>query len=227
MIMKKIFLSILFVYITNLVSSQPKIEIVGGSKFDFGDVFSGSKVERIITIKNTGKDTLIIQSVKASCGCTATLLSENVIPPKKTATLNVGFDSKGFDGKVNKTVTINSNDSTNPALQINFNANVVSLLKFEPAYIYFAQLKPDSIASLKITVKNNSKEPVEIISIKNKITGLTVDILKRKLMPQETTQIAVKFVAISEGMIQGDVVFNTDSKKQAQVPLRFFAFVRK
>lgn len=207
--------------------SQPKIEIIGGKEFDFGDVFSGSKVEKIVTIKNAGKDTLIISNVKASCGCTATLLSDRVIPPKKTATLNIGFDSRGFDGKVHKTVTLTSNDSTNPTIQINFSANIVSILKFEPAYIYFAQLKPDSIATLNLTVKNNSKEPIEIKSIQNKITGLKVDILQRKLMPQETTQINVTYIAISEGMIQGDVVFNTDNKKQSQIPLRFFAFVRK
>lgn len=225
--MKKLVLLIAFLNIINYVSAQPRISVVDGTKFDFGDVFSGSTVEKKVTIKNTGNDTLKILNVKASCGCTATLLSENLIPPQKTATLNIGFDSKGFDGKVSKTVTINSNDSTNPSLQIIFSANVVSLLKFEPAYIYFAQLKPDSVASLNITVKNNSKEPVEIKSIKNKITGLTVDILQRKLMPQETTQINVTFVAITEGAIQGDVVFNTDNKKQSQIPLRFFAFVRK
>lgn len=225
--MKYILTSIFILTIISHSFSQPKIEVVGGKEFDFGDVFAGSKVEKIVTIKNSGSDTLIITNVKASCGCTATLLSDKVLPPKKTTTLNIGFDSRGFDGTVHKTVTITSNDSTNPSLLIAFKANVVSLLKFEPSYIYFAQLRPDSIASLNITVKNNSKDPVEIKSIQNKITGLKLDILQRKLMPQETTQINVTFIAISEGMIQGDVIFNTDSKKQAQVPLRFFAFVRK
>ncbi|RCK77549.1 MAG: hypothetical protein IGBAC_1858 [Ignavibacteriae bacterium] len=225
--MKYILSLLILITIFNCSFSQPKIEIIGGKDFDFGDIFAGSKVEKIVTIKNSGKDTLIISNVRASCGCTATLLSDKVLPPKKTATLNIGFDSRGFNGKVHKTVTISSNDNANPDLQISFTANIVSLLTFDPPYIYFQQLKPDSVASLRISVKNNTQETIEIKSIQNKITGLTVDILQRKLMPQESTQINITFTAISEGMLQGDVIFNTNHKKQPQVPLRFFAFVRK
>ncbi len=225
--MKSLLTSVFIFTIISYSLSQPKIEIIGGKEFDFGDMLAGSKAEKIVTIKNSGKDTLVITNVRASCGCTATLLSDKVLPPKKTATLNIGFDSKGFDGKVHKTVTITSNDATNPNLQISFTANIVSLLKFDPPYIYFQQLRPDSVATQVINVRNTTQEPVEIKSIQSKITGLSVNIMQRKLMPQESTQINVTFTAISEGILQGDVIFNTNNKKQSQIPLRFFAFVRK
>ncbi|MDP2207728.1 MAG: DUF1573 domain-containing protein [Bacteroidota bacterium] len=212
--------------ITGISYSQSKIEVVGGTNFDFGDIYVGTKTEKIITIKNKGKDTLVINNVQASCGCTATLLSERLIPAGKSATLNVGFDSKGFDGKVHKTVTITSNDSANSPVQINFTANVKSVLKFEPLYIYFQQMKSDSTATTKITVKNNTTEAIEILSAQHKVQGLQVDIMQRKLMPNESTQISVSYAAFSEGMMQGEVTFNTNNKQQPKIPLRFFAYVR-
>lgn len=225
--MKYLFSFIFVIIISNFSFSQPKIEIVGGKEFNFNDMYVGTKAEKKITIKNIGKDTLVINNVQASCGCTATLLSDKIIPPKKTATLNIGFDSKGFYGKVQKTVTIYSNDSLNTPLTINFTANVISLLQFDPQYIYFQQMKPDSTASINILVKNNSSEPIEIVSIQNKVTGLKIDVLQRKLMPNETTQLKATFTAISEGIMQGDVVFNLKNNKQPAVPIRFFAYVKK
>ncbi len=212
--------------ITEISYSQPKIEVVGGTNFDFGDMYVGTKTEKIITLKNKGTDTLVINNVQASCGCTATLLSERFIPPGKSATLNIGFDSKGFDGKVHKTVSIASNDAGNSPLQIIFAANVKSVLKFDPQYIYFQQMKSDSTATTKITVKNNTSESIEILSAQHKIQGLQVDIMQRKLMPNESTQISVTYAAFSEGMMQGEVTFNTTNKQQPKIPLRFFAYVR-
>lgn len=212
--------------ITAISYSQSKIEVVGGTNFDFGDMYVGTKTEKKITIKNKGKDTLVINNVQASCGCTATLLSERMIPAGKSATLNVGFDSKGFDGKVHKTVTINSNDSASSPLQITFSANITTVIKFDPQYIYFQQIKSDSTATMKITVKNNTKEAIEILSAQHKVQGLQVDIMQRKLMPNESTQLSVSYAAFSEGMIQGEVTINTNNKKQPTIPLRFFAYVR-
>lgn len=212
--------------ITAISYSQSKIEVVGGTNFDFGDMYVGTKTEKKLTIKNKGKDTLVINNVQASCGCTATLLSERLIPAGKSATLNVGFDSKGFDGKVHKTVTITSNDSASSPLQITFSANITSVLKFDPQYIYFQQIKSDSTATMKITVKNNTTEAIEILSAQHKVQGLQVDIMQRKLMPNESTQLSVSYAAFSEGMIQGEVTINSNNKKQPTIPLRFFAYVR-
>ncbi len=212
--------------ITGISYSQSKIEVVGGMNFDFGDLYVGTKTEKIITIKNKGKDTLVINNVQASCGCTATLLSERLIPAGKSATLNVGFDTKGFDGKVHKTVTITSNDSANSPVQITFTANVKSVLKFDPLYVYFQQMKSDSTATMKIKVTNNTSEAVEILSAQHKVMGLQVDIMQRKLMPNESTQISVSYAAFSEGMMQGEVTFTTNNKQQPKIPLRFFAYVK-
>ncbi len=216
-----------FLLTVTAIFSQPKIEIVGGTSFDFGEIYSGVKIDKILTIKNIGTDTLIIGQVQPSCGCTAVLMSENKIAPNKTATLNVGFDSKGFNGKVHKSISITSNDPTNRSLNVTFTATISTVLTFDPQFIYFQNMKLDSIAAMKIKVTNNSQEAVEITSFEHKIHGLKVEIMQRKLMPKETTELSVTYFAVSEGMAQADVIVHTNNKKQPKTPIRFFAFVRQ
>jgi hypothetical protein len=204
--------------------SQAKIEIVGGSSFDFGEIYLGGKVEKKLGIKNVGKDTLVIGQVQPSCGCTAALMSENKIAPNKTATLNIGFDSKGFNGKVHKSISISSNDSTNKTLNVTFTATIITVLSTDPQFIYFQNTKLDSTVSTKIKITNNMQEAVEIKSFEHKIQGLKLEIMQRKLMPKESTEISVTYTPTSEGMAQADVIINTSSKKQPKIPLRFFAF---
>lgn len=224
--MKSYIYILLIIFSVSLVYSQPKIEILEGTSFDFGEMLSGAKIDKKLTIKNRGKDTLNIQSVQASCGCTAALLSANVIPPGNTGSLSIGFDSKGFDGKVHKTVTIYSNDTSKSQLLITFTANITSILKFDPQMIYFQNLTLDTTATMKLKVRNNTNESVEIVSFDHKIQGLQIDIMQRKLMPNEITEMSLKFNPNTQGMSQGEIVVNTKNKKQPKIPLRFFAFVK-
>lgn len=224
--MKNLTIILLIVLIQISVFAQPKIKISEGTKLELGQMIAGDKTEKKITIENIGKDTLIIHEVKAGCGCTAALLSDKIIPPKKKGSLSIGFDSKGFEGKVHKSVTVTSNDTSNSPLVITFSADVTMLLKFDPQFIYFQNLTFDSTASAKITIKNNTTEAIEITSIQNKIQGLKTELMQRKLMPNEITELLATYTPTGEGMIQNEIILNTTNKKQPQIPLRFFAFVK-
>ncbi len=217
---------LLFIISVSIVNSQPKIEILQGTTLDFGEMISGAKLDKKLTIKNTGKDTLIIEKVQASCGCTAALISQNVIPPGDTGSISIGFNSQGFEGRVQKTVTVYSNDTSKSQLLINFTANITSILKFDPQMIYFQNLTLDTTAIMNVKVRNNTTESVEIISFDHKIVGLQVNIMQRKIMPNEITEMSIKFNPTSQGMSQGEIIVNTQNKKQLKLPLRFYAFVK-
>jgi len=57
-------------------------------------------------ISNSGADTLRIDSLAASCGCTEPVMDRNDIEPGGFATLRVGFDPFGKAGRQVKTITI-------------------------------------------------------------------------------------------------------------------------
>jgi hypothetical protein len=76
---------------------------------DFGTIKDGEKVYWNFRFKNTGNTDLILNRVKADCGCTAPEYPKNPIAPGEEGKIKVTFDSKGRPGMNVKKVTILSN----------------------------------------------------------------------------------------------------------------------
>lgn len=79
--------------------------------YDFGDVQANSTTERVVEFTNTGASPLIIQSARASCGCTVPEYSKEPIAPGETGSLKVSFQAPGNNGKQTKTVTLTTNSA--------------------------------------------------------------------------------------------------------------------
>lgn len=65
--------------------------------YDMGRIPSGKPLEYNVTIKNISKDTVVLQEVKAGCGCTTPKYrtGETILPGKST------FITLGFNGGAN------------------------------------------------------------------------------------------------------------------------------
>jgi hypothetical protein len=96
--------------------------------YDFGDVKQGQKVTHTFNYKNTGTDTLKIDNVVSSCGCTVPQEYAKIVPPGASASITVQFDSAGKMGVINKTLTILSNAAStgaDPAEYLRIRVNVI------------------------------------------------------------------------------------------------------
>jgi hypothetical protein len=102
---------------------KPKIKFEK-TEFDFGTITEGKSVEFVFKFSNIGNDTLVITSVRASCGCTAVLLSEKIIAPGGSGEIKVVFDSHGRPGNNRKSISIISNDTDNQQIVLRFTVNV-------------------------------------------------------------------------------------------------------
>ncbi len=76
---------------------------------DFGTISEGDVVEHTFTFTNNGEAPLIIESARASCGCTVPSWTKEPVPVGGTGEIQVKFDSKGKPNVQNKTVTITAN----------------------------------------------------------------------------------------------------------------------
>jgi hypothetical protein len=102
----------------------PKIKLAETS-YDFGTAVQGSQVKHIFKFKNVGTDTLKIEQVKTSCGCTAAE-SSKIIPPQKDGQIEVNFNTGSQLGKVSKTVYIFSNDVEAPQRSVTIQGTVAA-----------------------------------------------------------------------------------------------------
>ncbi len=92
--------------------------------YNAGVVLAGEKVTHAFTFKNEGEGELTIESVKASCGCTATAPKDKVIKPGATSEILATFDSRGRNGLQNKSITVKTNDPDEPTIVLRLQVEV-------------------------------------------------------------------------------------------------------
>ncbi|MBK7937624.1 MAG: DUF1573 domain-containing protein [Lewinellaceae bacterium] len=61
---------------------------------DFGEVRSRRPVSFLFTFKNISKDTILLQTVRTTCGCTAARYTEEPVPPGDTGEVNIEYDAE-------------------------------------------------------------------------------------------------------------------------------------
>jgi hypothetical protein len=87
------------------------------TSFDFGKIPQGRPVTHVFEITNTGKETLHLDNVQASCGCTTPEWSREPIQPGATTSIKVGYNAAA-EGAFNKTVTIVYNNNQTKTIVI-------------------------------------------------------------------------------------------------------------
>jgi hypothetical protein len=185
--------------------SQPKLLVVGGTAPDWGNVpnFTASKFR--IVLKNIGTDTLILSEIGTSCGCTATLLSNDHIAPKDSANLDVTFDATRFAGQhVTKRISMVTNDATQSAVAINFKVNVLNILELSPTYFYIR---------------------IQILSIHSNQEIFAPSISTQSLSPGDSAKLSVTVTPRSTGTFNGNIELTIDHYLAKQVNIRCFGFV--
>lgn len=78
---------------------------------DFGNLQQGAPAVTEFMFTNSGKEPIMVQNAKGSCGCTVPSYSKDPVAPGKTGSIKVSYDSKRV-GPINKTVTVTSNVGT-------------------------------------------------------------------------------------------------------------------
>ncbi len=92
--------------------------------YDFGNIKSTEKMEAQFTMTNNGKSKLNIRETKANCECTKAVMDKNTLAPGESQVVKVTFDPTGRRGVQQKSVSIFSNDPTNPTQMLTIKANV-------------------------------------------------------------------------------------------------------
>ena len=152
------------ILIATALLSAPAIKFEE-TEYDFGTVERGEKVTHYFKFKNTGDEPLVIEKVRSSCGCTAALATKKVLQPGEEGKIRVEFNSRGYNGKVTKSVTVKSNDPTYPTVRLIITGKVESTYSVNPGYLALGLIRPDSL-------------PVETVTVTFKKKGMGVDSIK-------------------------------------------------
>ncbi|MGB7294065.1 MAG: DUF1573 domain-containing protein [Candidatus Aminicenantales bacterium] len=147
-------------------AAQPRISFKETS-WDFGRAKQGDLLSHEFVFKNEGNDTLVIQKVTSTCGCTAALLSAEKIPAGKEGKIEIKFDTRGYGGRVSKLLYVDSNDPKQARQQLQVTADIETppapKIELDP-YNYDAGLIVEGegiLANLKVMNKGELELKVE------------------------------------------------------------------
>lgn len=133
--------------------------------FDFGSVPQGQNVRHTFHFTNTGDEPLIIDKVRSSCGCTAALLSAELVPPGEAGELQTNFDSARFRGNVNKSIYLYSNDLSSPVHKFSVKGEVLELFGLVPRQLHFGPVQTGTPVSRTVTLTNRTEEDLRVAAV--------------------------------------------------------------
>jgi len=129
--------------------------------YQFEPVIEGVTVTHDFIIRNRGKATLQIFTVRSSCGCTTTSYT-NTIAPGDEGKISLKFNSSGYGGKtVTKTTYVTTNDPALPDFTLTITGAVDSLAEINPKRAVLLGSVSDIIKA-EITITPNKKYPFKI-----------------------------------------------------------------
>jgi hypothetical protein len=173
---------------------------------DFGSIKEeNGKVRFDFQFTNTGGKPLIINQVRASCGCTSPDWSKEPILPGKKGFVSATYDPMNRPGPFNKSLTVVSN-STNPNVVLYIKGDVAPKpVTIEDTYRYsmgdirlvsnhvsFAQVLKGRTSTQETEIINVSQNPVKI-SFKNVPSHLVVKAVPEVLKPGDKGVISVSY----------------------------------
>ena len=91
---------------------------------NYGKIEKGANGTRVFKFKNEGTEPLVLNSVRASCGCTTPKWTRGPIAPGAEGNITVKYDTNRM-GNFHKTVTVNSN-ATNKTVVLTIKGQVMN-----------------------------------------------------------------------------------------------------
>ncbi len=221
------------------------MEVQGTSDYNFGKIDQDASVEHTFILKNTCGTTVELDNPRASCGCTAALMTEKVIAPGGEAKIQVKFKPpQGTRGKTSKTVSVFVKGDANPIHVLRFNADVKTDIEINPSYVNILGSEVGKLASGTATFKNVTDQPVEITemtlsltayadtntvagaapsSVMKPVTNGKVEPSSFTLKPGESKDVTVSLTPEWKGQVNGSVRFKT---AKSEGFLQVFSIVR-
>ena len=220
--MKSILISLIIMVAAMIVYAGPEITFEK-KKIDFGEITSGKVLDLEYKFENTGDETLIIKNINTSCGCTYTRLEKKEYEPGEKGIIPVKFFSKGYRGKVIKTVTVVSNVKADPYIRLSM-SGLIKLKNFSVAEVdkdvlNFGEIKINETVNKEVVIKNTGSIDLRILEVTHSPEVSTV-FNKKIIKSGETGLLTVTFNPLQVGQFSTFLRVRTNAFKSPLLIIR-------
>jgi hypothetical protein len=225
--MYKLYMNVLILIVISGITafSQPKLEIIGGDTYNWGEVSgSNSVLKAKVQIKNAGTELLKITNVRPTCGCTTAPLDKSELRPNEIATLDISLRIAGRNNMVSKSIRINSNDPNNPQKVLWLKCNIIRDIHITPStYFSFLEMVVGYEKSSKLSIKNNSDKVLKLYDFETQPSNLNINLSGTvSIKPGNKIDLIAKAIPDKAGTFKGYVKFKTNNEEFKEVTINAY-----
>lgn len=193
--------------------------------YDFGEVEAGEEVEHTFSFENAGDGTLSINKVRTSCGCTGALITDKEVPPGGTGEIEATFLTKGFQGSVKKSLTVESNDPQNRLVRLTIGGEVVSEVTVEPRYLNWDMIREgEPPRPIRLTIRFLEGRGLRLEKVRSE--GPYVVLAKESESENKVIYSVSLAKNLPTGRITGRLTIRTNSERVPEVHVPFYGQVQ-
>ncbi|MFC1833768.1 DUF1573 domain-containing protein [Thermodesulfobacteriota bacterium] len=208
-------------------ASGPKIHF-DKEKIDLGPVPYGTKAVAEYEFTNVGDETLIIEKLRSTCGCTKAVKGSREVAPGEKSKITASFDTTNLTpGRKRKSVYVHSNDTDSPVVPLALYAEVVRELTFQPRSLTTRITSPKPEVTFTVQVSNDSKNTVTINKVKAALPAVGAEIKPGTITVKPGTRapfnLTLRFAPKeSTTKYSGFAVLFTDHAREKKANLRYY-----
>jgi hypothetical protein len=207
------------------VSSGPHI-VFAEPIYDFGTVEQGEKVMHLFRFTNKGQQDLRIERVKTTCGCTAVVLSVDLIKPGEEGTVSTTFDTTRYTGEKVRTVTVYSNDPVHPVTTLTLQGEITQDITAEPTQLYLGRVRRGEEVTRTVEIFYNAEKPVTIVKVENTNPAVYVRVEEIRGEKRRGKKLIVTLTKKAPlGRLNDQITVTTTSEKQPVLNIPVFGSV--
>jgi hypothetical protein len=154
-------LAFLLLFVSAFGAAQPRL-VLAAARHDFGPIEPARAVSHRFTATNAGTSTLTISRLRPSCGCTSTVVGQQILAPGESTELEVAFNPAGMRGKVEKTVQVVSDDPARPIQLLTFQAEVLPEIRVSTEEVVFTGLSRRDRRKASVKLETGTGQPIVV-----------------------------------------------------------------
>ncbi len=193
--------------------------------YDFGRVKSGDPVKYTYIFTNIGDQVLEINNVQPQCGCTAAGEFTRKVEAGQTGEIPIQFNTSSYGTQVIKTITVASNDKSQPVVVLQLKGTVWKPIELIPPYTIMNILPDAPNATGVVRIVNNMEFPLSLTEPVCSNPAFTVA-LRTNTAGKEYQLTLTAVPPLAPGTIQGKVTLKTSATNTPVIDVPFWANVQ-
>lgn len=183
-------------------------------------------MKHTFTFTNTGDQTLEIQDVKSTCGCTTAGAWSRRTEPGKSGSIPVEFHTGHFNGPVVKEVTVTCNDSGHKSIVLRLEGVVWHPIAISPAGATFSGVLDNPTNMFRtIRITNQEDYPLILREPKSNQKAVAAEIITNE--PGKSYELTVKLVPpLGAGHVFGEINIPTSSTNMPVINVPVWAIAQ-